>query len=144
MRFYRLVFAVVLSWFVWGVAHVWSATNDRQIMETMVDPSANLIWRSVSTVVTVDEVKETFPRSDKEWNDLRKAATRLAEGGRLLKTSRSRWDDRDWLKWSQAIVDAADLTLKAVDARSPDRILDAGEKIYETCVACHGGYSVMR
>ena len=144
MRSYRLVFAVVLSWFVWGVAHVWSATNDLQIMETMVDPSANLIWRSVSTVVTVDEVKETFPRSDKEWNDLRKAATRLAEGGRLLKTSRSRGDDRDWLKWSQAIVDAADLTLKAVDARSPDRILDAGEKIYETCVGCHGGYSVMR
>ena len=46
----------------------------------------------------------------------------------------------DWMKWSQAIVDAADITLEAVDAKNADLILEAGEEIYNTCVGCHGGY----
>ena len=144
MRSSRLALAVVLACCVWGAAHLWSATDERTIMETMVDPSAILIWRSVSTIVTTDEVVETFPRSDEEWNTLRKAAVRLAEGGRLLKRTRPRVANRDWLKWSQAIVDAADATIKAVEDRSPERVFDAGQRIYETCVGCHGGYSMMR
>lgn len=106
----------------------------------MVDPSANFIWRSVSTIVTVDGVKETFPHSDAEWKEVRQAAMRLAAGGALLRKDRRRAGNGEWLKWSQAIVDAADTTLRAVDARSKDGILEAGEEIYNTCVGCHGGY----
>ena len=109
-------------------------------MATMVDPSANYIWQSVSTIVTAKGVEEKFPRNDREWSELREAATRLAEGGSLLKEDRRRAGDSDWMKWSQAIVDAADTTLKAVAAKNADRILEAGEEIYNTCVGCHGGY----
>ena len=42
-----------------------------------------------------------------------------------------------------AEIAAAAATLKAVEARSPDQILAAGEQIYNTCVGCHGGYSAM-
>lgn len=112
-------------------------------METMVDPAALFIWRSVSTTETTEGVTEKFPRNDKEWNDLRRAAARLAEGGALLKQEPRERGNQHWQTWSQSIVDAADATLKAVDARSPNQILAAGEKIYDTCVACHGGYSMM-
>ena len=144
MRFQHLVFAaalpLALPLFVWGGLQVASAPGSREVMATMVDPSANFIWRSVSTIVTAEGVKETFPRNDAEWKDLRQAAARLAAGGALLKKDRRRAGDSDWLKWSQAIVDAADTTLRAVDAKSRDRVLEAGEEIYNTCVGCHGGY----
>ena len=136
----HLVLAAAVPLFVWGCLHVASAQGPREVMATMVDPSANFIWRSVSTIVTAEGAKETFPRSDAEWNDLRRAAVRLAAGGTLLKTDRQRAGDRDWLKWSQAIVDAANTTLRAVDARSRDHVLEAGEEIYNACVGCHGGY----
>ena len=106
MRFFCLAFAVMLPWFVWSGVQVSSARGASEIMETMVDPSANFIWKSVSSIVTAGGVKETFPRTDKEWDDVRRAASRLAEGGRLLKQVQQRRRPQDeWLKWSQAIVD---------------------------------------
>ncbi len=140
MRFQYLVLAAGLPLFVGAGVQLSPATGAREIMATMVDPSANYIWQSVSTIVTAKGVEEKFPRNDREWSELREAATRLAEGGSLLKEDRRRAGDSDWMKWSQAIVDAADTTLKAVAAKNADRILEAGEEIYNTCVGCHGGY----
>ena len=139
----RLVVAVMLLSCLWGVALARSAASARSIMNTMIDPSAIRIWRSVSTIVTADGVREVYPRTDKEWKDLRKVASVLAEGGTLLKNEPPPDADEDWDKWSDAIVDAAALTIKAVDARNPTRVLEAGEKIYDTCVGCHGGYSLI-
>ncbi len=139
MRFRYLVLAAV-PLFVGAGAQRSPETAAREIMATMVDPSANFIWQSVSTIVTANGVEEKFPRSDEEWSELRKAATLLADGGNLLKEDRRRAGDSDWLQWSQAIVDAANTTLKAVDAENADQVLEAGDEIYNTCVGCHGGY----
>ena len=140
MPFRYLVLAAGLPLFVGAGAQLSPETGAREIMATMVDPSANFIWKSVSTIVTANGVEEKFPRNDREWSDLRKAAARLAEGGNLLKKDRRRAGDSDWLKWSQAIIDAANTTLKAVDAENADQVLEAGGEIYNTCVGCHGGY----
>ena len=140
MRFNYLVLAAGLPLFVGAGVQLSPATGAREVMATMVDPSANFIWQSVSTIVTAKGVEEKFPRNDREWSELRKAATRLAEGGSLLKKDRRRAGDNDWLKWSQGIVDAATITLKAVDAKNADQVFEAGEEIYNTCVGCHGGY----
>ena len=112
-------------------------------MARMVDPAANIIWRSVSTTVSIQGIEEKAPQNESEWTALRNAANLLAEGGRLLKTDPQRESDRDWLKWSQAIVDSATLTLEAIESRSAERVLEAGEAIYNTCVGCHGGYRRM-
>ncbi len=109
-------------------------------MSRMVDPAANFIWSSVSTTVTTEGIEEKFPQSENEWDEVRKAVDRLAEGGRLLKTDPQRKGDKDWLKWSQAIIDSATLTREAVKSRNADGILEAGDAIYNTCVGCHGGY----
>ena len=115
-------------------------SEPRAIMARMVDPAANFIWRSVSITVTTEGIEETVPQNEHEWNEVRKAADRLAEGGRLLKTDPRRKDDSEWLKWSQAIIDSATLTREAVQSKDTDGILEAGDAIYNTCVGCHGGY----
>ena len=135
-----LVFAIALPPLVWSGVQVSSSRDPSEIMETMVDPAANFIWDSVSTVVTSEGVEEKSPRTDKEWNDLRRAASRLGDGGKLLKQLQRGGRNGDWQKWAQAVVDAADATLKAVDARNADRVFEVGEEIYNTCVGCHGGY----
>ncbi len=140
MRFRYLVLAAGLPLFMGAGAQLSPETEASEIMATIVDPAANFIWRSVSTIVTADGVEEKFPRNDEEWNDLRRAAALLAEGGSLLKNDRRRAGDSDWVKWSQAIVDAANITLKAVNAENADQVLEAGGEIYNTCVGCHGGY----
>ena len=115
-------------------------SGPREIMARMVDPAANFIWRSVSITVTTEGIEEKVPQSEHEWNEIRQAADRLAEGGRLLKTDPQRQDDKEWLKWSQAIIDSAALTREAVQSKNADGILEAGDAIYNTCVGCHGGY----
>ena len=109
------------------------------VMRTMVDPAANLVWASVVTTVTVDGVHEKSPSTDAEWRALRNAAADLAESGNLLSKENRVSGNGDWGRQSQSLIDAAAATLKAVDARSPDQILAAGEQIYNTCVGCHGG-----
>ena len=143
MRLSYLLIAAAFCGVVWVGAQTSSTDRARQIMVTKVDPAALSIWRSVSATVTDEGVVERVPTNDKEWNDVRRAAEMLADGGLLLKRESSEQQNREWLKWSQAIVDAAGLTIKAVDARSPDKVFEAGEKIYDTCVACHGDYHVM-
>ena len=118
MRFQYLVLAAGLPLFVGAGVKPSPAPGAREIVATMVDPSANFIWQSVSIIVTADGVEEKSPRNDREWGELREAATLLAEGGSLLKKDRPRAGDSDWMKWSQAIVDAADTTLEAVDAKN--------------------------
>ena len=138
-----MVLTVLLASAGSGCALLSSAGGVGQTMQTMVDPSAKLIWASVATSVTADGVKETFPRNDKEWNELRNAAGALRDAGALLKKENRAGGNSEWMRWSQSLVDAAAQTLKGVEARSPEQILAAGEKIYDTCVGCHGRYSMM-
>ncbi|MEO8256703.1 MAG: hypothetical protein ABI868_05080 [Acidobacteriota bacterium] len=113
------------------------------VMRTMVDPAANLVWAAVVTTVTVDGVQEKFPKTDEEWSGLRNAAAVLAESGQMLKKETRVGNGSDWSRQTESLIAAAAATLQAVAARSPDQILAAGERIYNTCVGCHGGYSAM-
>jgi mono/diheme cytochrome c family protein len=119
------------------------ATDVDHVMRTMVDPAANLVWASVVTTVTIDGVREKFPKTDAEWSALRGAAADLAAAGNLLRQENRVSLNSDWGRQSQSLIVAAAATLKAVEARSPDQILAAGEQIYNTCVGCHGGYYAM-
>jgi hypothetical protein len=119
------------------------ASSVEHVMRTKVDPAANLVWASVVTTVTVDGVDEKFPTTDADWNALRNAASDLAESGNLLRKENRVSANRDWGRQSQSLIEAAAATLKAVEERSPNQILAAGEQIYNTCVGCHGGYSAM-
>jgi hypothetical protein len=56
----------------------------KEIMESIIDPSADALWGAVGTVLDKDGVHELMPKTQEEWLDLRHAAVRIIEGANLL------------------------------------------------------------
>ena len=110
-----------------------------RLMVQTVEPAANAIWKSVSTTVSIEGVKERFPRNDKEWAAVRSSAHTLAKSGRLLLGNRGK-DTDPWAAMSRDLIEAAEETIEAAEAKRPEGILDAGEKIYYACIGCHRRY----
>src|SRR5262249_17543674 len=68
-----------------------NAAKDRQVyasikdlMESIIDPSADVLWGAVGTVADKEGVHELLPKTQEEWLDVRRAAVRIIEGGNLL------------------------------------------------------------
>ena len=68
-----------------------NATRDRQVyssvrdlMQSIIDPSADALWGAAGTVVDKEGIHELFPKTPEEWLDVRRAAIRIIEGGNLL------------------------------------------------------------
>jgi len=61
---------------------VYSTIKD--LMDSIVDPSADVLWGAVGTVVDQEGVHETFPKTQEEWLNVRRAAVRIIEGANLL------------------------------------------------------------
>jgi len=59
-------------------------TSIKDIMESIIDPSADALWGAVGTVVDKEGIHELLPKTPEEWLDVRRAAVRIIEGGNLL------------------------------------------------------------
>ena len=59
-------------------------TSIKELMKSIVDPSADALWGSVGTVVDKEGIHEALPKTPEEWLDVRRAAVRLVEGSNLL------------------------------------------------------------
>ena len=53
-------------------------------MDSVIDPSADVLWESVST--TIDRAGQTdhMPRTDEDWKTVRRSAVSLVEATNLL------------------------------------------------------------
>src|SRR3954467_5227434 len=111
----------------------------KQIMTAIVRPTSDAIFQSVQSNVTAKGVEEIQPHTDEEWALLGAQAAALAESGSLLMTDRA-IDRGDWIKMSQAMIDAGRQTLKAVDAKNPEAVLESGEAVNISCDTCHERY----
>jgi hypothetical protein len=111
----------------------------RQIMKSIVTPGATAIFESVSTTVTIEGTTEKAPKTGAEWAAVANGAAALAEAGNMLLLE-GRALDGDWVKMSYAMIDAAKLTLAAVEARNPQQVFDAGGEVYNSCNGCHAQY----
>jgi hypothetical protein len=111
-----------------------------QIMKGIVGPAATVVFDAVSTSVTKDGVEEKAPHTDEEWQTVGNAAAALIESGNLLLIGRRAVDKGDWVKMSNAMIEAAKVTLKATEAKSPDQVLASGEAVNESCDSCHLKY----
>lgn len=111
-----------------------------QIMLAITRPTSDAIFQSVQTNVTRDGVEEIFPKTDEAWALLGAQAAALAESGTMLLAEGRAVDRADWVKMSQAMVDAAKLTIQAVEKKSPDGVLASGEKVNMSCDNCHQRY----
>jgi hypothetical protein len=56
----------------------------KDLMQSVVDTSADVVWLSVTTEVNEKGVIDTRPVNDEEWNRVRHGAVTLAEAANLL------------------------------------------------------------
>ena len=134
----------------------------REVMDSMVMPSADVLWNAVSVNVTASGIQETKPETDEDWQRIRWAAVTLSEAtnvvsipGRavanpdpdeevsegdlspaeiqaMLKTE---WPA--WIAHAQVLHSAAEAAVAAVDARDVDRLSEVGGDIDAACESCH-------
>ncbi len=137
----------------------------KDIMDSMVDPSADFLWESVATIVTRKGTEERRPRTDDDWKMVRRAAVTLVEATNLLimdgrqvakpgeksenpgielspeAIRRVMDEDPDTLvKLAGALHDAGMKAMAAIDAKNADALSDAGEVIDNACETCHLKY----
>ena len=104
-----------------------AAQTVAQVMTTMTVPASDAIFAAASEP----------PKDAAQWVALRASAGTLAESGRLLLKTGPSKDDTEWIEMARALVSEAEVTLKAIDAKDPERLAQAGDDMYLTCKACH-------
>jgi hypothetical protein len=136
----------------------------QDIMAGMIEPSAEFVWESVSSTVTAQGVEEKQPRTDEEWNEVRRHAIILTESANLLliegrhvaregrqlddhgtpgnltleQVEQAITTDRaTFVAFGQALHDVGATLVKAADAKDVQAIVNAGETLDEVCERCH-------
>jgi len=148
-----------------GAAEFRTTATIKDIMDSVVDPSADFIWDSVSTIVTRKGTEERRPRTDMEWKEVRRRAIALVEATNLLimdgrKVARPGEksenpgvelgpediqglidaDHASLIKFAHGLHDAGMKALAAIDKKDADALSDSGEAIDEACEQCHLKY----
>ena len=136
----------------------------KDIMDAFVDPSADYIWDAVSTTMTAHGSVEKYPRTDDEWNELRRRAIQIMEGANLLLIPGRRVansgrasdprielpperiealineDRATFTRMAHDLYDSMVPVLQAIEAKDRHRLLDVGEGIDRACENCHLKY----
>jgi len=137
----------------------------KDIMLSIVDPAADVVWLSVTTVQSAKGTEESAPKTDEEWQNVRKGAIALTEAANLLlmpgrlvappghksevpgielepeemdqliAKDRAAWEMRA-TKLHEAGLEA----VKAIDAKDAQKVFEVGEQIELACENCHRQY----
>jgi hypothetical protein len=151
------------------VAGSGDATRDRQListikelMESIIDPSADTLWGAVGTVVDKEGIHESLPKTPEEWLDLRRAAVRIIEGGNLLMmpgregapagtkseapgvelepaqiTALIKKNRKGFDAFARALQAVGLEALRASDTQNAALLLDVGAQMESVCESCH-------
>lgn len=137
----------------------------KDIMDSMVDPSADTLWESVATIVSAAGTEERRPKTDEDWANVRRRAVTLMEATNLLvmdgrhvakpgqksenpgielepeEMEKLINDDRtSFVNFAHKLYDSAETALTAIDKKDAQGLLDAGEGIDNACENCHLKY----
>jgi hypothetical protein len=137
----------------------------KDVMDSVVDPNADYVWKAVETRATAAGIEEIAPKTNDDWAEMRRHTVALREAsdllqipGRLVAAPGEKSEnpqvelspeviktliDSDRAKWIQychGLHDAATAMMKAVEARDIDGISNAGETIDTACENCHKQY----
>ena len=137
----------------------------KDLMQSIIDESADVVWLAVMEVHTETGIEETRPRNDEDWNRARFGALALAESANLLLMPGRRVarpgeksetpgvelepeemdvliaEDLDgWNRRVLALHDAATRALAAIEAQDADALFMIGEEIELACEGCHSTY----
>lgn len=133
----------------------------RELMGAMMDPLSASIWKAVSTEETDKGEVEKVPQNDEEWLAVRHQAMALLEASNLLLIPGRRVaapgltaqdasqlspeqiesliseDMTSWANFTHGLHDSVLPVLKAIDAKDPAALSDAGAEIDTACENCH-------
>ena len=112
----------------------------KELMISMVDPAADVLWDSVGTIISEEGVDEWYPKTDEEWAKVRASTIVIMEAGNLLMMGNRARDQELWMEMSRGMIDAGAKALAAVETRDPDAVFAVGEDVYIACDRCHGLY----
>jgi hypothetical protein len=133
----------------------------REVMNSVIDPSVDVVWNSVKTVID-NGTTDLAPAADDDWAEVRRHALIVSEAANLLmmrnrpvappgapslapgieltpEEIRSLIDKNPdgWNFYVQQLQDSLKPALAAIDKKDSQALFDAGEKIDETCENCH-------
>jgi len=114
--------------------------DTKLLMQSVIDPSADIVWDSVKTIVTAAGTEEIRPRTDAEWIAVRNSAITLAESGNLLMIIPRAKDDGEWMTRSRELIDASQAAVRAAESKNAERLFTVGGDIYDACTHCHQRY----
>lgn len=146
-----------------------NAPQDRQVyssikelMESIIDPSADVLWGAGGTVVDKDGFHELAPKTEEQWLDVRRAAVRIIEGGNLLMmpgregappgtksetpgielepaeiTALIKKNRKSFDGFAKALQNVGSEALRASDTKNPALLLDLGARLDAVCESCH-------
>jgi hypothetical protein len=134
----------------------------RDLMESIIDPSADTLWSAVGTVVDNEGIHELFPKTQEEWREPRRAAIRIIEGSNLLMmpdreaapagakseapgseleppqiTALITENRKSFEAFARALQDVGLEAVRAIDAKDPSLLLEIGAGMESVCEGCH-------
>lgn len=137
----------------------------KDLMDSVIDPSADVVWLAVTSVETAKGTAETAPHTDEDWKMVRRGAISLTEAANLLVVPGRHMarpgeksetpgvelepeemealiakDPAAWHKRARALHEAGVAALQAIDARDAQRLFEVGEQIERACENCHTQY----
>jgi hypothetical protein len=142
----------------------------KEIMDGIVDPTADVLFDAVSYNITAAGVEEKMPRTNDEWAEIRRHALLLVEVTNLLKMPGRKVapatpvleferedpspedltpeqiqalidaDPAKFTRHAQTLTEAALVALRAADAKNVDQLFSAGDEIDKACESCHLEY----
>lgn len=136
----------------------------QELMDAIIDPSADALWDSVSVTTTTKGTVFHQPQSDEEWQQARRHAIALIEGTNLLvmdgrklvapgspvldqgtsgvlsaEEGQKLFDAKHptFVQFAQALREAGTQMLNAVDKKDPTGMMSAGAALDGICENCH-------
>jgi cytochrome c556 len=135
----------------------------KELMDSTVDPSADVVWGSVAVKATKTGVDEHKPRTDADWQEVRRSAITLMEAMNLLmmegrhaapagtqpaagELAPTEIDKRiaqsrpAFIAFAKQLNATAETALHAIDRKDADALFTVGGDIDTACEACHLTY----
>lgn len=118
------------------------AHDIKQLMAVVVQPQADLFWKSAGTVTDDKGSHDLRPTTDEAWLRTQSAAGTLTEMGNLLQTPLyAGGRGKDWMQFAKALSEIGQKAEKAAKNRAgEDTIFEIGGTMYNVCTACHQVY----
>jgi hypothetical protein len=137
------------------------------LMEGLIDPSADALWDSVAYIANASGIEDRQPRTPEQWQAVRTSAVNLIEAANLLSMpGRIVADDpaghppqpglgelkpaeiqqridashEGFVQFARGLQAATLQALAAIDAKNAQGLMDAGATIDEACEVCHVTY----